>query len=174
MAVALRRFVAPCLAALALCGGLGAGPARAADPVALAVADFDYADTSGEPNDQAQAHATLLQRFEQEIRDAVSASGKYRIVTLECPQPPCSAGAMDAESLTEAAKTSGARLLLYGGIHKMSTLIQFGKAQVVDLETGKLVFDRTITFRGDNDEAWHRASSFLTGELLSANLSATP
>jgi hypothetical protein len=174
MAVAHRRVVAHWLAALALCGGLGAGPARAEDAVPLAVADFDYADSSGEPTNQAEAHAARLQRFEQDIRDAVSASGKYRVVALECPQPPCSAGAMDAASLTDAAKMSGARLLLYGGIHKMSTLIQFGKAQVVDLETGKLVFDRTISFRGDNDEAWDRASGFLTGELLSANLSTTP
>jgi len=165
MAVARRRVVAHCFAALALCGGLGAGPARAAEPVALAVADFDYTDTSGEPTDQAQAHAARLRQFEQEIRDALAASGRYRIVTLECAQPPCSAGAMDAESLTDAAKTSGARLLLYGGIHKMSTLVQFGKAQIADLETDKLVYDRTITFRGDDDNAWKRASEFLAEDL---------
>jgi hypothetical protein len=52
----------------------------------------------------------------------------------------------------------------------MSTLVQFGKAQVVDLETDQVVFDRTISFRGDNEEVWTRAAKFLLGQLLSTGL----
>lgn len=73
---------------------------------------------------------------------------------------------MDAQSLTEAARQSGARLLLYGGIHKMSTLVQFGKAQVADLKSDQVVYDRTITFRGDDDNAWRRAGEFLAEGLI--------
>lgn len=170
-ALAFRRVGA--LAASCGCLALGAS-AHAADPVALAVAEFDYADSSGEIQDQAKAHQERLQDFASLIRDELSASGKYQVVALACPQPHCSAGAMDPASLTDAARQSGARLLLYGGIHKMSTLVQFGKAQIVDLETDKVVFDRTITFRGDNEEAWKRAGEFLAEDLISKGLAPAP
>ena len=136
----------------------------------LCPADFDYLDTSGETTDQAAAHAERLKNFTQLIDDELSASGKYQVVALACPKPPCSAGAMDAQSLTAAARQSGARLLLYGGIHKMSTLVQFGKAQIADLETDQVVYDRTITFRGDDDNAWKRAGAFLAEDLVSKDL----
>jgi hypothetical protein len=149
-----------------------ASPVAADGPVALAIADFDYADTSGEVQDQSAEHATRLQDFTRLIGDELSASGKYQVVALACPKPRCSAATLDANSLTEAARQSGARLLLYGGIHKMSTLIQFGKAQVVDLQNDKLVFDRMISFRGDNEAAWQHAGEFLARDLLASDLSA--
>jgi hypothetical protein len=147
-----------------------ASSVEGADPIKLAIADFDYKDTSGETPDQAAAHAERLKNFTQLIDDELSASGKYQLVALSCPKRPCSAGAMDAQSLTDAARQSGARLLLYGGIHKMSTLVQFGKAQVADLQTDQVVYDRTITFRGDDDNAWKRASEFLAEDLVSKDL----
>jgi hypothetical protein len=147
-----------------------ASPVHSAEPVKLAIADFDYRDTSGEVQDQAAAHAKRLKDFVSLVSDQLSASGKYQIVALTCAKPPCSADRMDAQSLTDAARQSGARLLLYGGIHKMSTLIQFGKAQIADLQSDTLVYDRTISFRGDDDIAWKRASEFLAEDLVSKNL----
>ena len=157
------------LGALALSCVL-ASSVEGADPVKLAIADFDYKDTSGETQDQAVAHAERLKNFTKLVDDELSASGKYQVVALTCPKRPCSAGAMDAESLTDAARQSGARLLLYGGIHKMSTLVQFGKAQIADLETDQVVYDRTITFRGDDANAWKRAGEFLAEDLVSKGL----
>jgi hypothetical protein len=156
------------LGALALCALASAG--HAAEPVKLAIADFDYLDTSGETQDQAAAHAERLKNFTRLLSEELSATGKYQVVALTCPEPPCSAGAMDAQSLTDAARQSGARLLLYGGIHKMSTRVQFGKAQVADLESDRVVYDRTITFRGDDDNAWKRASEFLAEDLVAKDL----
>jgi hypothetical protein len=151
-----------------LCALVSSG--EAAEPVKLAIADFDYHDTSGEVQDQAAAHAERLKNFVGLVSDNLAASGKYQIVEISCPKPPCSADRMDARSLTDAARQSGARLLLYGGIHKMSTLIQFGKAQIADLETDKLVYDRTISFRGDDANAWKRASEFLAEDLVAKDL----
>ena len=157
------------LGALALSFGL-ASSSHGADPIKLAIADFDYKDTSGEAQDQAAAHAERLRNFTRLIDDELSASGKYQVVVLTCAKRPCSAGAMDAQSLTDAARQAGARLLLYGGIHKMSTLVQFGKAQIADLQTDQVVYDRTISFRGDDDNAWRRASEFLAEDLVSKDL----
>lgn len=145
-------------------------PVRATEPPVLAVADFDYTDTSGETQDQQAAHAARLARFAELVRAELAEGDAYRIVPLSCPKSPCSARSTDPATLIEAAQQSGARLLLYGGIQKMSTLIQFGKAQVVDLRTDQLVFDRTISFRGDDDKAWQRAAEFLADELKKAEL----
>jgi hypothetical protein len=150
-----------------------ASPSRADDPnagqIPIAVADFDYTDTSGEVGNQQAEHAARLQAFARMIRTDLAFSGKYRVVALTCAPAPCSAGRTQPATMLEDARHAGAKLLLYGGIQKMSTLIQFAKSQVVDVNADKLVFDRLITFRGDSDEAWRRAEQFLVGELVSPN-----
>jgi hypothetical protein len=59
---------------------------------------------------------------------------------------------------------------VFGGIQKMNTVIQYGNAEVVDLEADRLVFDRNIAFRNDSDEAWRHAAKFLVAELMKENL----
>ena len=139
-------------------------PAR---PVPIAVADLDYIDTSGEPTDQRAAHQARLQAFASAVRTALAQDGRYRLVTLVCPQSRCAAGEMSPADLIETARAAGAKRLLYGGIRKMSTLIQNAKIQVVDIEERKLTFDRLITFRGDTDESWQRAERFIVRDLMS-------
>ena len=65
------------------------------------------------------------------------------------------------------AKAGGARLLVVGGIHKMSTLVQWARVRVIDLTTERAVIDRLFTFRGDTNEAWTRAESFVSREINS-------
>jgi hypothetical protein len=155
---------------LALVIVIDAGLARAVDqktaPVAIAVADFDYVDTSGEVRDQHVEHAARLQTFMRAIRDDLAGSGQYRIVALVCSQAPCAAGG--SAQLMKDARDSGATLLLYGGIHKESTLIQWMKVEAVVVENGKYLFDRLLTFRGDTDESWMRSERFLIKQLTDA------
>ena len=133
--------------------------------VAIAVIDFDYQDTAGEPRDQIEAHRTRLNNFMTRMRSDLAASEKYRVVSINCPAPPCTAGQMVPAELIAAAKRAGARLILYGGIHKMSTLVQLAKVQVVDIEADRLIDNRSLTFRGDTDEAWQKAEAFIVEEL---------
>jgi hypothetical protein len=151
---------------------LAAIPARgedsAAAPIAIAVADFDYTDTSGEAIDQQAEHQARLKAFAGTIRADLARDGRYRIVDLACPQPPCSAGQVAPDVLLDSARAAGAKRLLYGGIQKMSSLISNAKIQVVDIEDNKLTFDRLITFRGDTDESWQRAERFVVRDLISA------
>ncbi|HWA50046.1 MAG TPA: DUF2380 domain-containing protein [Dongiaceae bacterium] len=144
-------------------------PAWAAESLTLAIADFDYTDTSGETQDQKAAHAARLAEFTRLVGAELEKSGTYRIVALSCAAPPCTATRTAPDELIDTARDAGARLLLYGGVHKMSTLIQFGKAQAVGLEVDKLVFDQTVSFRGDDDEAWRRAALFLAEQILAAD-----
>jgi hypothetical protein len=38
------------------------------------------------------------------------------------------------------------------------------------LQTGKLVFDRLLTFRGDTDDAWRRAEAFVAAQMAALEL----
>ena len=48
----------------------------------------------------------------------------------------------------------------------MSTLVQWAKIQIADEEQGRIVFDRLVDFRGDTDEAWQKAESFIARDVL--------
>jgi hypothetical protein len=137
----------------------------AATPIAVAVADFDYFDTSGEIVDQSAEHRTRVASFAKLLRDDLAAQGDYRVVPIECRDPPCTATSMSQEVFIAAARKAGARLVIYGGIRKMSTLIQWGEIQLLDLEAEKLLLQRTVTFRGDNDAAYRHAANFVGDQL---------
>ena len=143
---------------------------QATEPITIGVAEIDYKDTSGEQRDQLSAHADRAKRFADTLRKDLGESGRYRIVALDCGMDPCSVEGQIPADLIAPAKKAGARLLVYGGVHKMSTLVQNMKAQAVDVEADKLVFERLITFRGDDDESWARAERFLAKELLEEKL----
>jgi Protein of unknown function (DUF2380) len=141
------------------------GGARAAAPIAVAVADFDYFDTSGEVVDQSAAHRARVASFATLLRDNLAAQGDYRVVRIECPDHPCTATSMSQDVFIAAARKAGARLVVYGGIRKMSTLVQWGEIQLLDLEAEKLLMRRTVTFRGDNDAAYRHAADFVSDQL---------
>jgi hypothetical protein len=130
----------------------------------LAIVDFDYNDTSAEPADQTALHQARLAAFMQAIRSDLTGSGKFRLVSLACGSDPCSITQTPSTVILDKARQAGAWLLLFGGIHKMSTLIR-AKVQAVDLQTEKLVFDRLLTFRGDTEDAWRRAEVFVAEQM---------
>jgi hypothetical protein len=136
------------------------------------VADFDNYDTAGEAPELAAAHAARVAGFAGLVQEGLEAQGTYRVVPLACPGGSCSAGAMPPEDLLRAARAAGARLLVYGGIHKMSTLVQMGKVQAIDLDADRLLLDQSFSFRGDTDEAFRRAATFVVRYL--DDLAATP
>ncbi len=154
---------------------LGAGPAGAesgapaAPSVGIAIADFTYADTSGEATDQTAAHRRRLQAFMAALRRDFAADGRFRLVPVACGPAPCAAD--DAE-LLRAAADAGATILVIGGIHKQSTLIQWAKVDAIDIAADRVLLDRLFTFRGDNDEAWDRAEAFVFSEISA--VPATP
>jgi len=153
-------------AAAAFCAGwVRQAHAQATTPI-VAVAEIHYVDTSGEVIDQSADHRRRLREFEASLRNDLAASGKMANVALECPPNACSVGDIGDGQLLGKAEQAGATHLLIGRFHKMSTLVQQAKFDVIDVKARKLVFDRYITFRGDNDAAWHRAESFLARQIL--------
>ena len=132
-----------------------------APTLVLAVAEIHYVDTSGEVIDQSADHRRRLREFEAALRSDLVASGKVANAALECPLNACSVGDLTDGQLLGKAKEAGATHLLIGRFHKMSTLVQQAKFDVIDVKARKVVFDRYISFRGDNDAAWRRAEPLL-------------
>jgi hypothetical protein len=155
------------LAFLFAAAALSLQPSRGtlAAPLTITVADFDYKDTSGEVRDQSAEHKARVAHFAELVRENLSAKGDYRVLPFDCPQHPCTPIRMGSDDFIAAARRTGARFVVYGGILKVSTLVQNGLVEVVDLQNEKLILKRTVSFRGDNDEAYRRAAAFV-GETV--------
>jgi len=143
-------------------------PPAAYAKTTVAVAAFDYTDTSGEARDQQAAHAARLAGLQQALRDGLDKTGRFTTVSVTCAIPPCTADTMDAASLTGDARKHGAAILVFGGVHKISTLIQWGRLAVVDVGSGKTLLNRSLTFRGDSDDAWQHAASYMSDMVVEA------
>lgn len=122
-------------------------PAGAEAAVGVAIDDFSYADTSGEPANQTAAHEKRLAAFMAALRRDIGADRRYWLAP----------GAQD-----------GPAFKIIGGIQKTSTLVQWAKVAVIDVGARKVVMDKLYTFRGDNDEAWERAEIFVSREVMAA------
>lgn len=152
-------------AAVLHAGSVGQSRAQGDVPV-VAVAEIQYVDTSGEAVDQSADHFRRLREFEASLRTDLAASGKVRNVALDCPANACSVGDIDADGLLSKAQAAGAGYLLISSFHKLSTLVQWAKFDLVEVKTRNVVFNRLVTFRGDNDEAWRHAESFIIRQIL--------
>lgn len=141
-----------------------------ADTVPIAVAGFTYVDTSGEVGNQTEAHTSRLRSFMQDLGADLQRSGRYDVHLLACANAMSCAQDKTASELMDEARHADARLLLFGGIHKESTLIEWMKADVVKLSDGKVVYDRLLTFRGDSDQAWREAAAFLARDLAAQQI----
>jgi uncharacterized protein DUF2380 len=133
----------------------------------LAVGEFGFVDTSGEPRDQRQQHEARLAAFGAALRSDLA--NQYRVIRFACESRPCNE---DAAAVLTQARISGARYLLVGAVHKMSTLVGWAKAQIIDLRDDKVAFERLLSFRGDDDEAWRRAEQFLVDQIESSDFSS--
>lgn len=142
--------------------------AEGAQEVAVALVDFAYIDTSGEPGNQQAVHQRQLQALMAALRRDFVAGGNFRLVPAACGSAACTVAGAAPEELIRAASDAGAQFLVLGGIHKQSTLVQWAKVEAVDLAANRVVFDKLFTFRGDSDAAWDRAETFMSEEIRGA------
>jgi Protein of unknown function (DUF2380) len=108
-----------------------------------------------------------LRRFMDSLRSDLAKVEQFRIVALTCEPNPCSLQAAPPAEVFAKARQAHARFIVFGEIHKISTLIQLGNSHVVNVETNTPVIDRILSFRGDSDQAWRRAEGFIVKELRS-------
>jgi hypothetical protein len=145
------KLAIPALTSIWLLSGLVA--AHSGEPatqvVSLTIEDFSYLDTSGEPTDQSAAHQMRLQAFMTALRHDIEADDRYHL-------------------------QADAKILITGAIQKESTLVQWARVQAIDVAAKRIIFEKLYTFRGDNDDAWQRAETFVSQDIRGAMVPPEP
>ena len=144
-------------------------PARA-EPPKLAVFDFELLDTSLEGEmrgPQADEHNRLILISDQ-VRRQLSESGKFQILDIAPVKAVAEASNLQACGGCDVdyAQRIGADIVITGVMKKISTLILNLTIFVRDAHTGKLINVMNADFRGNTDESWTRATSYLVRNRL--------
>ncbi|WP_246669062.1 DUF2380 domain-containing protein [Ancylobacter sp. TS-1] len=156
--------LAPLAVALAL--SLSAATPAPAATVRVAVADIGFTDSSGEMRDQSAEHEARRRALTQVLRTDIGGDAGHESLALTC-EGACRLDAEGVEALRQRAGAAGAAYLLVGSVHKMSTLVMSMRVAVLETGTGRLVVERLLSFRGDNDAGWRHAGDFVTREVVS-------
>ena len=141
-----------------------ASAANADHALAVSFDDFIYIDTSNEPADQTAVHDKRLQAFMTALRDDVTTDRRFELVPSSCA-PYCPTDGPALRDRLRTASEAGVKILIIGGLHKMSTLVQVAGTAAIDATSQRVLFRKYFQFRGDNDEAWQRAERFVSEEV---------
>ena len=161
------------LVALAL---VVAVPARA-EPPKVALFDLELLDTSlqGEIEGPRPDEQGRLLRAGDQLRKALAESGKFVVIDIA----PVNAAAHGSNLQAcggcdvQYAKQLGANIAVTGVVQKVSNLILNMNIYLRDVDTGNLMTSMSVDLRGNTDESWSRAASFLLrNRLLAPNYGA--
>jgi hypothetical protein len=155
----MRRSLILLPTALALLAWPLAGKAEM--PTRVAVVGFRFLDTSGEPRDQEARHLARIRALTERVGADLLAGGRFELVDL----PATENGDTPPVDAIAAARRAGAGLVVFGAVQKLSSLVLWARASVIDTASGQPVLERLLTFRGDNDESFARAGSFLARQI---------
>ena len=143
-----------------------------AEPPKTAIFDFELLDTSLEGEmrgPQADEHDRLI-RISDQVRRQLAESGKYQLLDISSVKAAAEGANLQACGGCDVqfAQRIGADLVITGVMRKISTLILNLTIFVRDAHTGQLVTAMNADFRGNTDESWTRATSYLVRNRLLA------
>jgi hypothetical protein len=150
---------------------LFAAPAFA-DPPKAAVFDFELVDTSlqGETSGPQSDEEARLKSASDQLRKGLAESGKFLLVGIASVSAAAhnsnlqSCGGCDVQ----LAQKVGADLAVTGVVQKVSNLILNMNVYIRDTQTGQMVAAASADLRGNTDESWSRAVSYLLRNRLLA------
>ena len=148
-----------------------------ADPPKLAVFDFELLDTSlqGQMNGPRRDEHERLVRAGEQLRKELAESGKFQLLDILPVNAAAHASNLQACGGCDVhfAQQLGADLYITGVMQKVSELILIMSIYVRDAHTGHLVSAMNAHLRGNSDESWSRAMTFLLhNRLLAPNYGA--
>ncbi len=151
------------------------GPARA-EPPKLAVFEFELIDTSlqGEFYGSRSEQERLVRAGDQ-LRKQLAESGKFRLLDIAPVNAAAHGSNLQACGGCDVrfAGELGADLAMTGVVQKVSNLILNMNIYLRDVHTGKLVAAMSVDMRGNTDESWSRAVTYLVhNRLLAPNYGA--
>src|SRR6266852_993700 len=155
---------------------LVSSPAHA-DPLKAAVFDFELLDTSlqGEVDGPQVDEQRRLKDVTEQLRKALAGAGKF--VVLDIAPVHAAAHGSNLQACggcdVKYAQQLGADLAITGVVQKVSNLILNMNVYMRDVHTGHLVTFMSADMRGNTDESWSRAASYLLrNRLLAPNYGA--
>lgn len=156
---------------------LTSAPARAAPPK-VAVFDFELVDTSlqGEVDGPRPDEQDRLMRAGDQLRKALAESGRFVVLDIAAVNAAAHGSNLQACGGCELqyAQQIGADLAITGVVQKVSNLILNMNAYLRDVHTGQLITSMSVDLRGNTDESWSRAMSYLLrNRLLAPNYGAS-
>jgi hypothetical protein len=148
-----------------------------ADPLKVAVFDLELVDGSlqGEVDGPRTDEQRRLMDVGEQLRKALAESGKF--VVLDIAPVNAAAHGTNLQACggcdVQYAQQLGADLAITGVVQKVSNLILNMNIYLRDTHTGHLVTSMNADFRGNTDESWSRAASYLLrNRLLAPNYGA--
>jgi hypothetical protein len=152
-------------------------PTRADETPKLAVFDFEMIDTSlqGEVYGPRNDEQDRLKRVGDQLRKQLGESGKFQILDIA----PVNAAAHQSNLQAcggcdvKLAQELGADLEITGTVQKVSNVILNINIYLHDVHNGRMVTVMSADMRGNTDESWTRATSYLIrNRLLAPNYGA--
>jgi uncharacterized protein DUF2380 len=143
-----------------------------ADPPKLVVFDFELVDTSlqGEIDGPRKDEQARLMQVGDQVRKGLAESGKFDLLDIS----PVNAAAHGSNLQAcggcdvQYARQLGADLAITGVVQKVSNLILNINIYLRDVHSGRLVTSMSVDLRGNTDESWSRATSYLLRNRLLA------
>jgi uncharacterized protein DUF2380 len=138
--------------AMLLLAVLACGPAAAAQPKSLALAQFELIDAMRELSSEAANRETdrRLALVSAELARELEARGMYRILKTAHELLGCNGCEIDI------AKALGAERVGLCWVQKVSNLILNFNIEVRSVATGETVYAKSVDIRGNTDESWLR------------------
>lgn len=131
------------------------------------------AEAEGDLGDDQRAAQLALRSaaLTRALKSQLEAEGLYRVVASDPSMESVARfrGRRELRAcracLQEMAQALGASRVLSAWVFRMSNLVLTLHAQLLDGETGAVLWWRSLSFRGDNDQSWTRATAYLVREL---------
>jgi hypothetical protein len=148
-----------------------------AEPLKVAAFDFELLDTSlqGAVNGAQPDEQRRLSNVTDQLRKTLGQTGNYVILDIGPVNAAAHASNLQACGGCDVqfAQRLGADVAITGVVQKVSALILNMNIFLRDAHTGRVITAMSADFRGNTDESWSRAMSYLLrNRLLAPNYGA--
>jgi Protein of unknown function (DUF2380) len=142
---------------------ISAGTAPAAEGRRLAFFGFFLINTSLEPTQPAEEKR--LEKLGVILRDQLAGAGRFSFVSIPPEvqkQAVAGSGIPNCNGCErDLAEKTGAGLVVWGTVQKVSNLILNINLYIEDVQTGKIEFAHSVDIRGNTDESWRHGLNYL-------------
>lgn len=142
---------------------ISAGTAPAAEGRRLAFFGFFLINTSLEPTQPAEEKR--LEKLGFILRDQLAGARQFNFVAIPSEvqkQAVAGSGIPNCNGCErDLAEKTGAELVAWGTVQKVSNLILNINLYIEDVQTGKIEFAHSVDIRGNTDKSWHHGLNYM-------------